>query len=301
MRILSRFERGPIVEPKAYWDQLEWRRTTTYRHLALEHAGAAGHVNECVITRAHDRSLPLRIRMFLKENANKKSFSNSNNNQESKEPASSWEQPKSNIDIIAAINNFAEVYAALWPLDPSARIVLRVLTHYEFGACLAGGEKERVKAVEEFCDALLRENARRAILQEPPISCQQAKERWRDFVELRKTGSASGGGAGGQVGANAGHKRAWANAGGDGAQSGGAQAAGAGTSGGGRAGSMARSAVARFNGDLVCFHFNSAKGCNRGGKLGGCANKAGTTYAHVCNFEFSPNNFCFARHTRKTV
>jgi hypothetical protein len=48
-----------VAEIKTYWDKLEWRRMHTFRHLPLEHTGAAAAVNECVITRAHDRSLVL--------------------------------------------------------------------------------------------------------------------------------------------------------------------------------------------------------------------------------------------------
>jgi len=68
------------------------KRNTTYRHLALEHAGAANCINECVITRAHDRTLPLRIRMFAKGNQTKKGFYSKEG--EGKEPADNWDQPR---------------------------------------------------------------------------------------------------------------------------------------------------------------------------------------------------------------
>jgi hypothetical protein len=67
-----------------------------FRRLALEHGGAAGRVNECVIVRAHDRSLPLKLRMFFSSNRAQKSFSA----EEGKEAAQDWEAPK--VIIIAA-------------------------------------------------------------------------------------------------------------------------------------------------------------------------------------------------------
>jgi hypothetical protein len=189
-----------VVEIKTFWDKLEWRRQHTYRHLPLEHSGAAATVNECVITRAHDRSLPLRLRMFSKDNANKKSFHNNANNNENKEPASSWECPKAVVDVVAALNNFADVYACLWPQDPTPRVLLRVLTHYQFAAAISGGEKDKCRMMEEFCDVVMRENARKAIVQDLPLSFQQAKERWRDIAEQRKAAPYQGGGGGGEGG-----------------------------------------------------------------------------------------------------
>jgi hypothetical protein len=66
------------------------KRHHTFRRLALEHCGAAGKVNECVIVRAHDRSLPLKLRMFFSQNRAQKSFSA----EENKEAGQDWDSPK---------------------------------------------------------------------------------------------------------------------------------------------------------------------------------------------------------------
>ena len=79
-----RFERGPMVEDESFWGRMPLKRKETYRHLPLEQDGADGAVNENVITRAHDRSLPLWLMMFSKSNFSKKGFSSGS---ESKEPA----------------------------------------------------------------------------------------------------------------------------------------------------------------------------------------------------------------------
>jgi hypothetical protein len=47
-------------------------------------------VNECVVVRAHDRGLPLKVRMFFTGNRAQKSFSA----EEQKEAAQDWESPK---------------------------------------------------------------------------------------------------------------------------------------------------------------------------------------------------------------
>jgi len=87
-----RFERGPVTELADYWQQMPLKRTPTFRHLPLEHAGLASQVNECVLTRAHDRTLPLRLRMFARGNQSRKGFLSKDG--EGKEPADSWDYPK---------------------------------------------------------------------------------------------------------------------------------------------------------------------------------------------------------------
>jgi hypothetical protein len=47
-------------------------------------------VNECVVVRSHNRSLPLKLRMFYTQNRAQKSFSA----EESKEAAQDWSAPK---------------------------------------------------------------------------------------------------------------------------------------------------------------------------------------------------------------
>ena len=64
-----------MAEEEDHWKRVPLKRKETFRHLPLEQDGADGQVNENVITRAHDRSLPLRLRMFSNVNFSKKGFS----------------------------------------------------------------------------------------------------------------------------------------------------------------------------------------------------------------------------------
>jgi hypothetical protein len=283
-----------MQELETWWPSMPSKRTETYRHLPLEHAGAGANVNDCVITRMHDRTLPLKLRMFLKGNVAKKSFTNNN----SSDVAGGWDRPQSILELQMALANMAEVLAAVWPQDPSARILNRVMLMYEFGAAYEHNEKERCKLLEDFCDLVLRENARRAVTGGAPLSFQQAKERWRDLLELKKTTqhgkrgeqSGSGGGRGdrrGTAGRGGGNSLAAGQAG--------MQAAGQ----GGKSGVFARSTTIKFNGDLVCFHYNNAgRGCGRQARGGGCDNGRGGVYAHVCNHDYGNGSYCFAKHPR---
>jgi hypothetical protein len=245
--------------------------------------------------------------MFSRDNANKKSFHNNASGNENREPASSWDCPKAVVEVVAALNNFADIYAYLWPQDPTPRILLRVLTHYQFAAAVGGSEKDKCKMMEEFCDAVMRENARKAIVQDLPLSFQQAKERWRDIAEQKRSApyNGGGGGDGNKTFPQTSKNTAAASTAGSG--SGGANGGGGGgrrtavtyNQTAGRSGIIARNAVVKFQGDLVCFHYNNVgRGCGRPSKGAGCDDGRGGTYAHVCNFETSPGTYCFARHPR---
>ena len=160
------------------------------------HAGAEGKVSECVIVRAHDRSLPLKLKMFFSNNRAQKCFGRS----DSKEAAQDWDTPKALVDIQEAVLNYADVYADLWPEDDSPRVMSRVLVHYNFGAACRGGEAERSKIVLEFCDSLMRDNACRAVVKEAPLSFRRAKEKWADMAERHAGAAARGAGADGGAG-----------------------------------------------------------------------------------------------------
>ena len=79
-----------MVGRKRYWHLLPIKRSHTYRRLALEHSGAEGKVSECVIVRAHDRSLPLKIKMFFSSNRVQKTLGAS----ETKDAAQDWDSPQ---------------------------------------------------------------------------------------------------------------------------------------------------------------------------------------------------------------
>ena len=175
----ARFQRLPVTERKKWWHLVPVKRAHTYRRLALVHAGAEGKVSECVIVRAHDRSLPLKIKMFFSSNRTQKCLGSS----ETKEAAQDWDSPKVFLDVQEAILNLSDIYADLWPEDDMPRVMSRVLVHHGYGAAVKGSEAERCRLILQFCDSLLRDNACRAVVREPGLSFRRAKEKWSDLVE----------------------------------------------------------------------------------------------------------------------
>ena len=278
-----RFERGPMAEEDSYWARVPLKRKDTYRHLPLEQDGADGQVNENVITRAHDRSLPLRLRMFARSNFAKKGFSSGT---ETKEPASDWEAPKAVLCVQEALRNFSDVYRKLWPLDNTPGRLERVLIHYDYGSKLGGDLKDRCKLIEEFCDRVLRENSGRAVREKLPLTFRQAKERWKDCVEESGLADRQG-----QDKKSDWQREDQKGRGGQGNRGRGGWTDGKFTGGGG--------AVAMFQGNLVCYHYNNrVTPCTRKNSGDGCENGRGGVFAHVCNFQLKGGKFCLGKHKR---
>ena len=282
-----RFERGPMVEEDKFWDRVPLRRKETFRHLPLERDGAEGAINENVITRAHDRALPLRLRMFAKGNYTKKGFAAS---AESREPAADWEAPKGVLAVQEALCNLGDVYHKLWPLDNTPRRLWRVLIRYNYAAKWGSSEKERCALLEEFCDRVLRENSSRAARDKEPLTYRQAKERWKDCTE--EFGSGDGGGQYRREDGKREEKKQGKSGGGGKAQAGQADGLRRLADGDGNK-------TTRFQGNLVCFHYNNRNTtCTRKPEGDGCDNGRGGVYAHVCNFQLGGGKFCFGKHKR---
>jgi hypothetical protein len=160
----------------------------------------------------------------------------------------------------------------------------------------AAAEKDKCSLLEEFCDAVLRESSRRAVTVGTPLSYQQVRERWRDMAGTKRFSQQRQP----QV-SKAGQQSV---TGGDG---GGGSAKTGPPVGGGfaatvtrppAAGDAGRGAAVKFNGELVCYHYNNVgRGCTRPPKGAGCDNGRGGSYAHVCNFKYGNGVHCLAKHT----
>jgi hypothetical protein len=143
--------------------------------------------------------------------------------------------------------------------------------------------------VTDFIDVFFRENARRAMARDPPLTVREAKERWMEMLDRRAAFHRKAGGKqeGGQSGSG------WRDGG---------RGRGGGRRGGGtsfpRSGNSTKTKGARYNGEPVCYHFNKAGGCTRTAKGSGCDSGSGVVYAHVCNHEISPGKYCLDKHPK---
>jgi len=83
------------VERKNYWRDVPVKRVHTYRRLPLEHPGSRSKISEQAVVRAHDRTLPLKLKMFASANRAQKTMAAS----EGKDEAHDWENPKVRLQL----------------------------------------------------------------------------------------------------------------------------------------------------------------------------------------------------------
>ena len=150
------------------------------------------------------------------------------------------------------------------------------------------------RVVTDYVDSILRENASRAVAREPPLTYREAKERWNDAVEKRSSFTQRPNWRH-DSNNNSSQSQGSSQPSGRGR---GARGRGGGSGGATRAGTQLRGRGAKFHGNSVCYHYNNSSGCRRTAKGSGCDNGNGGEYAHVCNFEASPGNYCLAAHPR---
>jgi len=72
------------------------KRVHTYRRLPLEHPGSRSKISEQAVVRAHDRTLPLKLKMFASANRAQKTMAAS----EGKDEAHDWENPKVRLQLL---------------------------------------------------------------------------------------------------------------------------------------------------------------------------------------------------------
>jgi len=135
----------------------------------------------------------------------------------------------------------------------------------------------------EYIDGFFRENARRALAKDPPLTRREARDRWNEMMEKRSAYLPRSATRQEPPRHDNGRGRGRKRGGGSNPPRGGTQTRGNG---------------AKFNGDSVCYHYNRAAGCTRTAKGVGCDNGTGGIYAHVCNFESSRGVYCLSKHPK---
>jgi len=147
----ARCSRLPLAPPKKYWKMMPKKRDEVHKHFPMEHYGVDGQVAATTITRMHDRQVELDMEMFSKSLRDKNSV----------------------MALQLAIVNFGALSQCIWPLDYSPWVLLRVLAENRWGATVADDEKTKADMVRLFFNEVCRENAGKAVREEPPLSYEQ--------------------------------------------------------------------------------------------------------------------------------
>ena len=201
-----------------------------------------------------------------------------------------WELPSSLNAIQEAISNYLCVLHQLWPQDPSAMILQRVLVRHKWVAN-ASDLSLRIALISDFFNAVLRLNASRASNRECVLSYEEQEKCLKDILRnsnvspevfgtnpLQKASKApkSAQLSDSSAGASSTPRRPFSRP-------------------------ERQKAITGPNGMQLCFGFNNHKGCFNSKTSSGCKNIQGREFAHLCNwFMPSKGGPCFSQnHCRK--
>ena len=290
----ARFLRLPLSNPKKWWNKVPLTREHKYRNIPLKFTGCQGQVSEKTIENAHDRSNAHQLKHFFSENIaiNSKPFKKierKDGDGLSTITDYLWEDPSNLSQCQDAMLNFQAVQQQLWPMDPTPTILLKVLTKYKW---IQNGDslKDKVAAATAFFNALMRENAGRAVRGETVMSFTEQELLMKDtltshgiscavpIIRIPKFDPPA-------------HNSKKVN---DTRSSSNFNSSRKPSGGGGKF------QTAKVGGNACCYAFNDVGGCHSNTQQrNGCKDSSGREFAHYCNlFVQASQAHCLKPHPR---
>ena len=163
----ARFLRCPLSNVNKWWRHIPATRSQIYLNLPFKFTGSQGKIAVKTIATLHDRAKPLTVKNFHSQNVCVAAKPMRKIERKDTEGLVtlydySWEEPASIAEFTEALVNYMAALQQLWPLDPTAIIMFRVINQFKW-ISVAQELKEKVSVLSAFFNAVLQENAGRAI------------------------------------------------------------------------------------------------------------------------------------------
>lgn len=182
----ARFLRLPLVDHKKWWHLVPLSRSHMYRNIPLKFMGCQGQVAEKTVENAHDRSVAAQLKHYFSANIsiNTKPLKKIERTEEdglSTVMDFLWEEPSTMSHVQDAVINYQAVLHHLWPTDPTAIILMKVLTKYKW---IQAGDslKDKVTTCTSFFNSVMRENAGRAVRGETVMNFEEQERLLKDVL-----------------------------------------------------------------------------------------------------------------------
>jgi hypothetical protein len=117
----ARWNRQPLVPPKAFFKHIPKKRNAIVRNFPTEHYGISGQVSETTIGHLHNRSVKVTLDSFCKATY---------------KPARAGEKAGKYLDVyqlMEGIVNYCILLHAIWPNDYTGLVILKVLCEARWG------------------------------------------------------------------------------------------------------------------------------------------------------------------------
>jgi hypothetical protein len=274
--------RLPVADPEDYWEKIPLKREPIFRNIPLKHCGAENLVNELTIIRMHDRGVPVTLKMFHGANYAKRPGKDTDAGLDR-----DWDAPGKLMAVQEAVVNYSTICRALWPMDYTPDVVLRVMVANKWAASTGEPDATKMSIVAKFFDTLMLENAANALKKKAPADYRRAREIYARAVELHggMTEQKETGGSGTrEPDGGAAHKGQ--------------------TNSGGRAqnrpgsGPGQKRPPPKMGNFFVCYRYNEKNGCDRQLQGQGCKGPNGQVFAHACTYVKQTGDYCLGYHSK---
>ena len=301
------FLRAPVCNQEVYWDKMPLKREHLYRNINLKPTGTEHAVADKAIEYLHNRTALISLKLFLPENINVtgkplREIKKYEDQGLSTVTELAWENATSVTQIREALISYGICLQQIWPLDPSAWAMLKLVEKYRYCSNVANN-RIRVQIVTNFFNKIARENAARAANKQPPLEFDKLEVILK--AALVRNGQSSAvptsdrplEGSNGSYNGNAGSGSSSQNARRSGSNN---RYNGSGSF---QNGSQSSRPPAVFNGLKLCFGYNAVDGSNcvytAAPNGGGCVNGRGSRFAHVCGkFMDAQQKYCLQKHRK---
>ena len=284
----ARHSRLPTGDPSDWADQMPVKREQIMKNLHMTHYGLGqGQIDTKTIVKLHDRRVAVEIDELCRGSSLRVNG----------DAAEVWKLKEGAF-------NYINIMHKLWPTDPAAQIIYRVLEEYRWAVIAGDDKKLRANMVRQFFNTATEENAGRAVIRSQCLSFEEGRAKWlrmveREFPQMAGMGSGARAGGGGRINAQS-VKKSGTGAGASGAGGGGSGGTASGSGSGAPSGSFGRpgggsggarasgqtftTPIPRFNGLSLCWSFNKGH-CTRTAHSATTCKEANSPsiFAHVCN------------------
>ena len=182
----ARWERLPLREPEEWFPKVPVKRDHIYKNMQLSFTGSESCVSDRILASMHDRTIPLKLKNFMSENANVASKPQRELKKWDEEGCSTvldfyWECPNNLTSIQEAYVNYMCVLGNLWPFDETAHTMFRLMLKYRWAGA-AATLKSRAAILTDFFEKVLRANASRAANKSSVLSFNQQEKTLKDVL-----------------------------------------------------------------------------------------------------------------------
>lgn len=281
----------PICDRSNFWKRTPVERIEKYKALDLKSVGAECQVSEKAILKLHDRKEILQLKYFSSCNSSVSrgpmvETKVKNGGVVSTIADYNWSPISSLKNLQDSIINFGLVNQMLYPYDQTGYILLKLYNSFHWIPMCP--ENRRIQLISDHFNMVSEANASRACRQEAPCDYDEVEKLFKKLLENHNLPS------------NPVSAAEWSKFQTDQKSSNWPKNAHQKPSTSqGFTGNSNASPIGP-GGKFICYDYNNRGTiCNRQKVKGGCKDRTGKEFAHICLFfNKATKNYCFANHSR---